>query len=41
MTRQAGSKNVVFRDAEGSGHQWQTRRYAQNDFAPRLFRLNN
>jgi enterochelin esterase-like enzyme len=33
----AGSKNVVFRDLEGQGHEWQTWRYAFRDFAPRLF----
>ena len=38
--RQAGSNNVVFRDAEGLGHEWQTWRYALNDFAPRLFQQN-
>ena len=32
-----GSKNVVFRDLEGQGHEWQTWRYAFHDFAPRLF----
>lgn len=36
LTR-AGSKNVVFRDAEGLAHEWQTWRYAFHDFAPRLF----
>ncbi len=35
--QQAGSKNVVFRDLEGQGHEWQTWRYALHDFAPRLF----
>jgi enterochelin esterase-like enzyme len=40
VLRQAGSKNVVFRDAEGLGHEWQTWRYALNDFAPRLFQQN-
>lgn len=35
---QAGAKNVVFRDLPGQGHEWQTWRYALNDFAPRLFR---
>ena len=35
--QQAGSKNVVFRDLEGQGHEWQTWRYALYDFAPRLF----
>jgi enterochelin esterase-like enzyme len=33
----AGVKNVVFRDAPGLSHEWQTWRYALNDFAPRLF----
>jgi enterochelin esterase-like enzyme len=35
--QQSGVKNVVFRDLEGQGHEWQTWRYALNDFAPRLF----
>jgi enterochelin esterase family protein len=35
--QQSGIKNVVFRDAEGQGHEWQTWRYALHDFAPRLF----
>jgi enterochelin esterase-like enzyme len=35
--QQAGIKNVVFRDAEGLAHEWQTWRYALHDFAPRLF----
>jgi enterochelin esterase family protein len=35
--RQAGIKNVVFRDAKGFAHEWQTWRYALYDFAPRLF----
>ena len=35
--RQAGIKNVVFREAKGLGHEWQTWRYALHDFAPRLF----
>jgi enterochelin esterase-like enzyme len=35
--RQAGIKNVVFRDAKGFAHEWQTWRYALNDFTPRLF----
>jgi enterochelin esterase-like enzyme len=30
-------KNVVFRDAKGLAHEWQTWRYALHDFAPRLF----
>jgi enterochelin esterase-like enzyme len=37
MLERAGSKNVVFRDLEGQGHEWQTWRYAFHDFAPRLF----
>jgi enterochelin esterase-like enzyme len=32
-----GARNVVFRDAPGLGHEWQTWRYALYDFAPRLF----
>jgi enterochelin esterase-like enzyme len=32
-----GIKNVVFRDAKGLAHEWQTWRYALYDFAPRLF----
>ncbi len=35
--QQAGIKNVVFRDAPGLAHEWQTWRYALYDFAPRLF----
>ena len=35
--QQAGAKNVVFRDAKGLGHEWQTWRLAFHDFAPRLF----
>ena len=35
--QQGGSKNVVFRDAKGLGHEWQTWRLALHDFAPRLF----
>ena len=35
--QKAGVKNVVFRDLEGQGHEWQTWRYALYDFAPRLF----
>jgi enterochelin esterase-like enzyme len=35
--QKAGVKNVVFRDLEGQGHEWQTWRYAFHDFAPRLF----
>jgi enterochelin esterase-like enzyme len=38
--QQAGIKNVVFRDAKGFAHEWQTWRYALYDFAPRLFRQN-
>jgi enterochelin esterase-like enzyme len=38
MLERAGSKNVVFRDLQGQGHEWQTWRYAFHDFAPRLFR---
>ena len=34
---EAGIKNVVFRDAKGLAHEWQTWRYAPADFAPRLF----
>jgi enterochelin esterase-like enzyme len=37
LLRQGGAKNVVFRDLEGQGHEWQTWRYAFHDFAPRLF----
>jgi enterochelin esterase-like enzyme len=37
MLQKNGSKNVVFRDLEGQGHEWQTWRYAFHDFAPRLF----
>jgi enterochelin esterase-like enzyme len=33
----AGIKNVVFRDAPGLAHEWQTWRLALLDFAPRLF----
>ncbi len=29
---------MVFRDAKGLAHEWQTWRYAFHDFAPRLFR---
>jgi enterochelin esterase-like enzyme len=36
--KEAGVKNVVFRDAKGYAHEWQTWRYALHDFAPRLFR---
>jgi enterochelin esterase-like enzyme len=35
--QEAGIKNVVFRDAKGLAHEWQTWRYAFHDFAPRLF----
>ncbi len=35
--RGTGIKNVVFRDAKGFAHEWQTWRYALYDFAPRLF----
>ena len=35
--RQAGIRNVVFGDAKGLAHEWQTWRYALHDFAPRLF----
>jgi enterochelin esterase-like enzyme len=35
--QQAGIKHVVFRDAPGLAHEWQTWRYALHDFAPRLF----
>jgi enterochelin esterase-like enzyme len=35
--KKGGSKNVVFRDAKGLGHEWQTWRLALHDFAPRLF----
>ena len=36
--REAGVKHVVFRDAEGFAHEWQTWRKAFFDVAPRLFR---
>jgi enterochelin esterase-like enzyme len=36
--QKGGSKNVVFRDAKGLGHEWLTWRIAFHDFAPRLFR---
>ena len=39
--RQAGIKNVVFEEAPGLGHEWQTWRLALHDFAPRLFRASN
>jgi enterochelin esterase-like enzyme len=35
--QEAGIKNVVFREAKGLAHEWQTWRYALHDFAPRLF----
>jgi enterochelin esterase-like enzyme len=35
--QQSGIRNVVFRDARGLAHEWQTWRYALYDFAPRLF----
>lgn len=35
--QKGGSRNVVFRDAKGLGHEWQTWRIAFHDFAPRLF----
>jgi enterochelin esterase-like enzyme len=35
--QQGGAKNVVFRDAKGLGHEWQTWRLAFHDFAPWLF----
>ncbi len=35
--QQAGAKHVVFHDAKGYAHEWQTWRYAFHDFAPRLF----
>ncbi|MBX3442869.1 MAG: hypothetical protein KF774_10715 [Planctomyces sp.] len=35
--QESGIRNVVFRDAEGLAHEWQTWRYAFSDFAPRLF----
>jgi enterochelin esterase-like enzyme len=38
---QSGIKNVVFRDAQGLAHEWQTWRYALHDFAPRLFQETN
>ncbi|HLW66212.1 MAG TPA: alpha/beta hydrolase-fold protein [Gemmataceae bacterium] len=37
MLEKAGIKNVLFRDAKGFAHEWQTWRYAFHDFAPRLF----
>lgn len=35
--QKGGARNVVFRDAKGLGHEWQTWRLALRDFAPRLF----
>jgi enterochelin esterase-like enzyme len=35
--QETGIKNVVFRDAKGLAHEWQTWRYALYDFARRLF----
>jgi enterochelin esterase-like enzyme len=35
--QQNGVKNVVFREAKGLSHEWQTWRFALYDFAPRLF----
>ena len=35
--QQAGFKHIVFRDAKGFSHEWQTWRHALHDFAPRLF----
>lgn len=35
--QESGIKHVVFRDAEGLAHEWQTWRHAFHDFAPRLF----
>jgi enterochelin esterase-like enzyme len=35
--KQAGIKHIVFADAKGFSHEWQTWRYALHDFAPRLF----
>jgi enterochelin esterase-like enzyme len=37
----SGIKNVVFRDAPGLAHEWQTWRLALHDFAPRLFQPAN
>jgi enterochelin esterase-like enzyme len=34
--QQTGVKHVVFRDAKGFAHEWQTWRHALHDFAPRL-----
>jgi enterochelin esterase-like enzyme len=39
--KQSGIKNVVFRDAPGLAHEWQTWRYALYDLAPRLFQQKN
>jgi enterochelin esterase-like enzyme len=38
--QEAGVKNVVFREAPGLGHEWQTWRNAMFDLAPRLFQKN-
>ena len=38
--QQPGIKNVVFRDAKGLSHEWQTWRYALYDFALREKDLN-
>lgn len=35
--QESGIKNVVFEEAPGLGHEWQTWRLALHDFAPRLF----
>jgi hypothetical protein len=40
LLQKAGVKNVVFREAKGLAHEWQTWRYALHDFAPRLFQQN-
>jgi enterochelin esterase-like enzyme len=39
--KSAGVKNVVFRDAPGLAHEWQTWRLALQDLAPRLFQPAN
>ncbi len=39
--QEAGIKNVVFEEAPGLGHEWQTWRLALHDFAPRLFQKSN
>ncbi len=36
----SGIKHVVFGDAKGFSHEWQTWRYAFHDFAPRLFQVS-